>query len=239
MKTDPDFFEEDDALSWLATFADLMTLLLVFFVLLYSMSVVDAARFKKAMASIQIHLGETNPAVSLLDLAGGGGLAEMPVSLADISGLQLRQTEMLQKIKDFIEESRLQQDIDLSVFDGKIHVRVKGTMLFDSGSADLTGPGKPVVSRISAILRGFPEYRINIKGHTDNVPIATEQFPSNWDLSAIRATTVLRHLIDTGVDPERLTATGYGDLLPLVANDSPAHRAINRRVEFVLEKNAP
>jgi len=86
----------------------------------------------------------------------------------------------------------------------------------------------------------YSEYSVNIKGHTDDRPILTKEFPSNWELSSIRATTVLKYLIQGGIDPGRLTATGYSDLLPLVANDTPENRAINRRVEFVLEKkNGP
>ena len=86
------------------------------------------------------------------------------------------------------------------------------------------------------LFMAFPEYTINIKGHTDNIPIATRQFPSNWELSAIRATTVLKHLISRGIAPKRLTATGYGDKIPLEPNTTDANRARNRRVEFVLEK---
>ena len=92
---------------------------------------------------------------------------------------------------------------------------------------------------MTAIAREYPEYTINIKGHTDDIPIATERFPSNWELSAVRATTVLKYLIGKGISARRLTATGYGDSDPLVPNTSDRNRAVNRRVEFVLEKKAP
>ena len=80
------------------------------------------------------------------------------------------------------------------------------------------------------------DYRIAIRGHTDDRNIQTRQFPSNWELSAVRATTVLRFFIQQGIDPQRMTATGYADYIPLVDNDSAENRARNRRVEFVLEK---
>jgi chemotaxis protein MotB len=109
-------------------------------------------------------------------------------------------------------------------------------VLFNSGSATLNKNALPILDKIARLLFEYPEYNINIKGHTDNVPISTKQFPSNWDLSAIRATTVLKYLIQKGIKPERLTATGYGDVMPLVPNTSAENRAINRRVEFVQEK---
>ncbi|MFQ5717156.1 MAG: flagellar motor protein MotB [Nitrospinales bacterium] len=77
---------------------------------------------------------------------------------------------------------------------------------------------------------------MNIQGHTDDVPVATERFPTNWELSAARATAVLRFFIDKGIEPKRLTATGYADIFPLFSNDTEQGRAQNRRVEFVLEK---
>jgi len=94
----------------------------------------------------------------------------------------------------------------------------------------------PIFDDLIDILFDYPDYNINIKGHTDNIPISTEIFPSNWELSAIRATTVLKYVISRGVNPDRLTATGYGDVMPLLPNTSEENRTQNRRVEFVLEK---
>ena len=113
---------------------------------------------------------------------------------------------------------------------------MRGQVLFASGSADFRESAAPILDEIVNIIRAYSEYKVNIKGHTDDVPISTPQFPSNWELSAVRATTVLKYLISKGVNPFRLTATGYGELLPLVPNESSENRATNRRVEFVLEK---
>ncbi|HBP10772.1 MAG TPA: flagellar motor protein, partial [Nitrospina sp.] len=82
----------------------------------------------------------------------------------------------------------------------------------------------------------YPDYKIHIQGHTDDDPISTERFPTNWELSAARATAVLRYFFDKGVEPEKMTATGYADTFPLASNDTDQGRTINRRVEFVLEK---
>ena len=89
---------------------------------------------------------------------------------------------------------------------------------------------------MAQLFRENPDYRITIRGHTDDLDIDTVQFPSNWELSAVRATTVLRYFIQQGIDLERMSATGYADFFPLVPNDTVENRARNRRVEFVLEK---
>ena len=115
-------------------------------------------------------------------------------------------------------------------------VQIRGTALFDSGDAKLKKTAEPILNELIAIFIAYDDYSVNIKGHTDNVPIGTLRFPSNWELSAIRATNVLRYLIKEGINPVRLTATGYGSLMPLVPNTSQKNRAVNRRVEFVLEK---
>nr|WP_269750523.1 OmpA family protein [Neptunomonas qingdaonensis] len=120
--------------------------------------------------------------------------------------------------------------------DGKIRIRVKGSVLFESGKAAFSRQMMPILDALLDKLEQNPEYKMGIQGHTDNVPIETTAFPSNWELSAIRATTVLRYLVRGGIDPERVTATGYGDALPIVPNDTVEQRSENRRIEFVLEK---
>lgn len=228
--------DDEENAGWIVTFSDLMTLLLVFFVLLYSISTLNEAKFKKAMTSIQISLGEEAPPVRLLELMNEPSRKSKVVSLESLSGMRSRELDMLKRVRKFIETRGLEKQIGVSLDNGKIAIRITGTMLFTSGSAMLNPNGAPVMDEISQIVKEFQDFKVNIKGHTDNVAIATRQFPSNWELSAVRATTVLRYLIEKGIDADRLTATGYGELLPLVPNDTEENRQINRRVEFVLEK---
>ena len=228
--------DDDENTGWIVTFSDLMTLLLVFFVLMYSISTLNEAKFKKAMASIQVSLGEKAPPIRLLNLVKGDPEKIKAVSLENLSGLRSREIDMLQRIKTFIEDRGLGKNIEVFLDSGKVTIRITGTVLFKSGVAMLNTKGGPVMDEISEIIHEFEDFRINIKGYTDNVVIATRQFPSNWELSAVRATTVLRHLIEKGINAERLTATGYADLLPLAPNDTEENRQKNRRVEFVLEK---
>ena len=227
--------EEEDGFDWIVTYADLMTLLLVFFVLLFSISSLDMVRFKASMASIQVSLGESTPAMGLMEFMGGDGILDKPTRIDEIIGIRSRQQEILAEIAAMITQRGMGDRIEVFERHGAIVIHIRGAVLFDSAMARLTDEGRPILEAVGLIIEKFSEYKVNIKGHTDNVPIATRRFPSNWDLSAIRATTVLKYLIHRGIDPRRLTATGYGDLMPVADNLTPQGRAKNRRVEFVLQ----
>lgn len=231
---DIELIEEEGGFEWIVTYADLVTLLLVFFILLFSISTTNMEKFKQAIASIQISFGESEPPIGILDLVKTSSL-EKDIVLEDLSGLRSRSHNLLKGFNTFIKKMDLEEHIDVHAFEGKIIIRMKGTVLYKSGFAAITDKGQPVLKELVKIFDEFKEYNINIKGHTDNVPISTRAFPSNWELSAIRATTVLKHLIKGGIEPLRLTATGYGQLLPLVPNNTEENRSKNRRVEFVLE----
>ncbi len=230
-----DLMDENQA-EWILTYADLVTLLLVFFVLLFSISSLNLEKFKYAVRSIQVSLGESKPAIDLLELIVASENHEKKISLEEVTGLRSREQEMLSDINRFIEQREMTDNVLLIASEGKIMLRIKGAILFDSGSAIINTEAMPVLDEIIHIIDDYPEYSINIKGHTDNQPIVTKEFPSNWELASIRATSVLKYLINGGVDPARLTATGYSDLMPLHPNTTEENRAKNRRVEFVLEK---
>ena len=230
-----DIIEDEDEATWLVTYADLMTLLLVFFIIMYAISSINLLKFRNTLASIQFGSGQKNPGVGLLEIVKPEQL-DKKVSLADLTGLKSREKEMLGDIDDLIQKKQLGKHIIAKISEGKIYIQIRGKVLFDSGAAQLNDDAKPILDKIVGIIQDYEEFNVNIKGHTDNTPISTAQFASNWELSAIRATTVLKYLIDGEVNPMRLTATGYGDLLPLVTNNSAENRATNRRVEFVLER---
>jgi chemotaxis protein MotB len=235
---DADIFDtnNDEKEAWIVTYADLMTLLLVFFVLLYSISSLNMEKFKHAIESIQASLGETNPRVGLMDLINVPEANDQNYVLEDLTGLRSREQEILNSLNSFIEGQNSSENILVHAKDGKVIIEMRGQVLFTSGSAVFNDSAAPILDEIANIIQAYTEYNVNIKGHTDDIPISTPQFPSNWELSAVRATTVLQYLISKRVNPFRLTATGYGELLPLVPNDTSENRATNRRVEFVLEK---
>lgn len=240
--------EEDNTGGWLVTYADLMTLLLTFFILLFSISSMNLQKFKKAVSSIQVSLGERTPSVDLLKLideeeqpdtlsvapAKEDPSAEKKIALEDIIGLKSK--DIYRDVQHFVQKRRLSNHIVASMEGSKVIIRITGKILFPSGLAELNPKAGPILDDIAAIAKRYPLHHVRIEGHSDNVPISTEQFPSNWELSAVRATTVLRYLIGKGIDPHRLTATGYGSLFPLLPNTTETNRARNRRVEFVLEK---
>ena len=228
----------DEETGWLVTYADLVTLLLVFFVLLYSLSSIKQEKFVAAISSIKAQLNSNKPITGLSDLIKIEDSTKSKISIEDITGLRLRQQIMLEDINRFISSNHQDKNISVHAFNNKLVLTITGKILFNSGSAHLNPEAAPVLNGIVKLVLKYPEYTVNIKGHTDDVPISTVQFPSNWELSAIRATTVLKYLIKKGVRPRRLTATGYGDIMPIVPNTSEKNRAINRRVEFVLEKAA-
>lgn len=211
---------------WLMTFADMFTLLLTYFIILYSLSSVNMNRFKEAI------LGHEKASIGLLELLDA---AEVKQSLDVLTGLKT--DNILNDVKNVAKEESLSDQMIVSTDASKVVVKVPSQSLFDPGRADLNlKRGKDVLDEIIRIAAKYPYYRVNIRGHTDNLEIRSEKFPSNWELSAARATAVLRYFINQNIKPERLTATGFADTVPVATNKTERGRALNRRVEFVLEK---
>ena len=132
----------------------------------------------------------------------------------------------------------MQDEIYLAFLGEGLIMRLSEHALFDQGSADISAEALPLLDKIGAII-SKTAYLIRIEGHTDNLPIHTELFPSNWELSTARAVNVLRYFIKNhNIDPQRLAAEGFGEFHPLVANDSPENRAKNRRVEIIFINKA-
>ncbi|NOX33958.1 MAG: OmpA family protein [Deltaproteobacteria bacterium] len=230
------FITYDDDATWLVTYADLMTILLVFFVLLYTLAFFEKEKYRHAVETVKVQVEKNKKLIGLMELMEIPGNADKKITIEDITGLHSREKSLFKSITEFARSSSQKKNISTRILGGKIIITIKGKALFHSGSASLDKKAISIFDEIIQILKDYPEYNINIKGHTDNIPISTPIFPSNWELSAVRATTVLKYLVSKGVLPQRLTATGYGDVMPLVPNTSEKNRAQNRRVEFVLEK---
>ena len=271
-----DFTEGEGEAGWIVTYADLVTLLLVFFVLLFSISNLDLQRFRQIVNAFRQSFGAPTAVIELVapdqdrapETAEQADKAyEVPLEVLNEMENKVREEYdaavreqlkeelreevrenvkkevldeldqgLLDDVNEFVEKIRQGDNIVVVKERNRITITVEGRVFFESGQAALNPEALPILDEIALIIMKYPDYRVNIKGHTDDQPISTAQFPSNWELSAVRATTVLRRLILVGVNPARLTATGYGDLIPVAPNDTPENRARNRRVEFVLEK---
>ena len=139
--------------------------------------------------------------------------------------------KMKADIEDLIKDKQLQENVDITWKGGELVIGIKARIFFASGSAALTEEAKPLLAELSMALEGA--HKIVVEGHTDDIPIHTAEFPSNWELSAVRASTVVRFFIETGrIAPGKLTAVGFAHYVPLVPNGSEENRASNRRVEI-------
>lgn len=238
---------------WLITYADVLTLMFVLFMVLFSISVVNTSKFEVLKESLQdaFNSGLTGGGSAVLTTSPGtptpvvdtplGQIApEVPavggINLAEASPGQILETGQLQAAGEAIE-GRLQQAgladrVSLEVNERGLAVRLETDgVLFDPGQAVLRPEGARLLAPIAASLQGLPN-PIRVEGHTDDTPIATAQFPSNWDLSAIRASAVVRTLIGAGIPDGRLQGAAYGDTRPVASNGTVAGRAANRRVEI-------
>ena len=227
---------------WQATFADLMNLLLCFFVLLFSMSTVDAQKFELIAASFsQTFSIFTAGSTTIGDGAMiGNGISQLPElddfvnnvgqmaentpEMEEMDDLQsevqkegLKQSEELaEKIEEAVQENNLTGDIEMQVTAQYVQLTMKGSLLFNSGSNELKEESKPVLDKVGVILERYAGGTIEIEGHTDNVPMSSRRFASNNELSAARALSVFNYLMDTtNLDPARIKNSGRGEYVPI------------------------
>jgi len=247
--------------AWIVTFADLMVLLMCFFVLMLSFSEMDAAKFKLMAGSMHEAFGVQTD-VNANDPPKGTSLTAQEFSPAtpeptddnevrqhtvdsDLNTLDLGLEQRLAELKAREEQAEQQAQRLRDVFrqeidHGRLLIRQDGTDVviqlmekdsFPSGNADLEPGSLGTLAKIGELVASM-RGAITVSGHTDNVPIRNGSYRSNWELSAARAATVGHQLLDAGVAPERLMVSGHADTQPRAANDTPAHRALNRRVDI-------
>ena len=216
---------------WMATYGDMVTLLLCFFVLLFAMSSVDSQKYKAVVQSLSGALGvlDSGTTVTLDPLVNNypsDSPTDTPTDAQEFGEMQ----EELQKI---LEESELNGQIKLEINERGLLIRFMDSVLFDSGKADLTPGAAQIIDKVSAIIKDSDK-KIAIEGHTDDIPISTYKFPSNWELSTTRAVNVVKYMINNGIDPVRLSAAGYADQHPISDNKTVDGRKNNRRVDMVI-----
>ena len=234
--------EEENGEAWLLPYSDLMTLLLALFIALFAISQTDQKQMSELAQAFTAAFNMGGP--SFFDKAGPnvGRRAETP-SDEDLGNsayfAENKQLEEIQKkMQEYIEENHLEDQLSTEMAEEGLMIRIKERALFPSGSAQLVGQAQSIVPVVAGMLASLPE-RVVISGHTDNVPISTAQYPSNWELSASRAMNLMKAVLaaEKSLNPARFSAIGYSEYRPIADNKTDAGRQQNRRVEIFIARN--
>jgi len=230
--------EHENHERWLVSYADFITLLFAFFVVMYSISSVNEGKYRvlsdsltSAFRNAPSSLNPVQVGKPLRSPTQNSQLVEVP-GTTELMNLQDIEHEMKDALDDLME-----QDL-ATVTRGEdwVQVDIKTSVLFTSGKADLTAAAKPVLLKVAKVLERHPN-PLQVEGFTDNVPINTRIFPSNWELSAARAASVVHLFARMGVKPEQMAAVGYGEFRPIADNKTADGRQRNRRVVVVVLEN--
>jgi chemotaxis protein MotB len=231
--------EHENHERWLVSYADFITLLFAFFVVMYSISSVNEGKFRTVSDSIKAAL---NPIVSPANVA-------VPFTIGQNKAVTVNPTidrvkePAVRRLREIMRSLKNETQLDIiqmkELSNGDIVLTLPDTVLFRTGEAVLRPEARPFIQAISEVLIDLDRH-VRVEGHTDNVPIRTVQFPSNWELSATRAVTVVRTLSEQyGLPGDHLTAVGHADSRPLADNLTPENRGKNRRVEIVVQEPRP
>lgn len=216
---------------WMATFADMMTLLMAFFILIMSFSTMEVDKFKAAMGSLKGAFGVLGIQKKLMP-------NQSWFSPATPDAYSMKQKSILdhmEKLKSILENNELKDKVDIDMRAGEVFIQIKDNMLFLPGSGDLRQNYTKLLAIIAKLFLKEAK-QITIEGHTDNIPIKNDKYPSNWELSMDRAMAVVRYFInETNISPTKIHAAGFGEHKPVGSNDTPEGRAQNRRVVIRLK----
>jgi len=226
-----------NTVGWLTTFNDLVTLMMVFFVMLFTMSTIDTKKMGEFQYALQSGLG----------ILKAGKKASISVSqsqpIDDMSHIRTQaeggdtkqESRPIRKLASAIRKlAESDPGIQVTHSDDGTRLAFEDQVLFDFGKDAINPEGFPFLDKIAQALKNVP-CSLRVEGHTDNVPIQTRRFPSNWELSVARAVNVVKYFAQVcNINPQRLSAVGYGESRPVVPNATPSNRAKNRRVEILL-----
>lgn len=235
--------------SWLIPYADVLTLLLALFIVLFAASEVDSQKFKEIAESFNNELQggtgilDEEAAIEIMtDTSKISKLDEKEPPKEEKTEAQLAREqdmkelgELQEKIEVYIKDKGLSTKLETTLTGKGLVLKIKEGVLYPSGSADMNEVSRTIAVEISNLLVTDPPRNIFIDGHTDNIPANSEEFPSNWELSAARAINFMKILLENKqLDPKVFSATGYGEYHPVTSNDTPEGRAENRRVEVLI-----
>lgn len=226
---------EQGAPLWVITFADLATLLLTFFVLMLSFANMDIIKFNELMGSVQESFGVTRLEKGQYQAVSSGKLADVDSNIKESAAAVARE-RLVNVIADSIIREGFKSAASITSTDEGVRVRVKGRALFEPGGSELGKGSLKFLKELSNVIKSTKNMYVVVEGHTDNRPIRTKRFPSNWELSTLRASAVLEKMIAFGAPADRMSAAGYADTRPLFSNDLDETRPLNRRVEFLFKR---
>lgn len=210
---------------WMDTYADTITLLLTFFILLYSISAVDSEKLKELAEALQSSLTGKQSVKEL------ESLDDIKV---DIEKESNKYEDLAKKLNEIIDKNSLTEVIKIREEDRGIVLQVDESILFDPGKAEIKESSFDILDTISKIIEET-DNDIIAEGHTDNVPINNEKYKSNWELSTDRALNIVKYFIENKkINPVRLSVKGYGEYNPIAPNDTPENRSKNRRVDILV-----
>lgn len=218
--------------AYMSTWGDMCTLLLCFFVMLLAMSTIDPAKFNVAASSFQNALSgvlESYPSIMITkDI--------MVPRLGGDEQNKRMAIEAALKIKEVVKKEGLEDAVKVKVTESGIAIKLSDPIGFDIGESEIKPELIPTLNGICAIVNKVSSTQIRVEGHTDDLPIKSFKYPSNWELSSSRALNVVKFMAATGrIDPSRLSAIGYGEYRPLVPNTSTVNRKLNRRIEIFVD----
>lgn len=242
--------EHENHERWLVSYADFITLLFAFFVVMYALSSVNEGKYRVLSDSLVSAFRNVDTNTSGATMTMGSRVAQAQAGSRQVvpiknSKEEERKRQLREKMRNMAKN--ILEALGPLIKEGKVRVtegikgvtvEINASVLFALGDAKLEPEAVKALRAVADVLAST-EFPITVEGHTDPTPIKTSQFPSNWELSGARAASVVRLFIDSGVGPQRLTATGYGEQRPIAANDTPDGRARNRRVTILIEANLP
>lgn len=218
--------KEDDIKTdgWMDTFADTMTLLLTFFILLYSISAVDSEKLKELSEALQ-HSLTGNSSIEEVQ-----SIDDLKVELEEGTKYE----DLAAKLNEIIEQNSLTDEIKIREEDRGIVLELDESILFDSGKADIKPSSIPILDTISKIINET-DNEIVAEGNTDDVPVKNAEFDSNWELSTKRSLSIVKYLIENkNINPNRISIKGYGEFNPIAPNDTQENKSKNRRVDILV-----
>ncbi len=220
---------------WLLTYSDMITLLMVFFIVLFSIARLDMVKYQKLAGSLNRAFGGAGAIiVPISEEQGGAWESEYtkPV-LIEVPSASYDPTDVSAELGDAIARAGVAGQVSVRTHIEGVIISLSEDLVFPAGSAELQPEGKAALDDIALVLHAMPN-AVRVEGHTDDRPTNNPAYPTNWELSTARAVSIVRYLIEQGVSPARLSAAGMASYQPLVPNDTPEQRAMNRRASLVI-----